>query len=53
MAEPQFYDIVTSDGSVLRVVYEMSVGDLLVAGGIGLLLVFLVLKAIHDILWRR
>lgn len=48
---PEYIDVVTGDGT-LRIVYEMSIGDLLVSSMLVLLLVFLILWAIIKTIWR-
>lgn len=48
----QYTDIPTPDGNVLRVIYEMTVGDMLVCAFVGLLLFFLILNALMKKLWR-
>lgn len=52
MDDPQYLDIITAEGDWLRVVYEVTVGDLLIAAAISLLIVFLVINAVLKILWR-
>lgn len=46
-------EINVDGGYVLRIVYEISAGDLLVASALAALLLFLILDAIRKILWRR
>lgn len=50
--EPEYVDIPTSGGELLRITYEMTVGDIVVAASVLLLLVFLILSSILKILWR-
>lgn len=50
--EPEYIDIPTSGGELLRITYEMTVGDIVVAASILLLLVYLLLSSLMKILWR-
>lgn len=46
-------EIPVSGGFILRIIYEMTVGDLLVTAAIAALVMFLILDAIRRTLWRR
>lgn len=46
-------EIPVDGGYVLRIVYEITAGELLVASALAALLLFLVLDSIRKILWRR
>lgn len=48
---PQFTQVMTSQGA-LQIVYQVSIGDLLVSALLVLVLVFLVLKSIISAVWR-
>lgn len=50
--ESQYVDIITEEGDWLRIVYEITVGDLLIAAVVSLLVLVLVLNAVLKILWR-
>lgn len=52
MDESQYVDIITEEGDWLRIVYEITVGDLLIAAVVSLLVLVLVLNAVLKILWR-
>jgi len=49
---PEYIDLTTDDGHTLRIVYEMSIGDLVISSLLLLLLLFLVIRTILKILWR-
>lgn len=51
MEEPEIYEFVTG-GGILRVTYEMSIGDLVIASVLALILLFLILRSVLSILWR-
>lgn len=48
----EYVDITTGEGNVLRVVFEMSLGDLLVSSVLLLILTFLILRSVLKLLWR-
>ncbi|MNJ05685.1 hypothetical protein D3C73_1671710 [compost metagenome] len=48
---PEFTQVVTSQGT-LQIIYQVSIGDLLVSGLLVLVLVFLLLKAVLTAVWR-
>lgn len=48
---PDYMDIPTADG-ILRITYEMTIGDVIIAGAILLLLVYQLLAGVMKILWR-
>lgn len=50
--EPEYVDIETSSGALLRIVYEVTIGDLLVGSAVALLLAFLMLNALMKLNWR-
>lgn len=50
--EPEYVDIETSSGALLRITYEISMGDLLVGSAVALLLAFLMLYALMKLIWR-
>ena len=50
--DSQYVDIVTDDGDLLRVWFEVTVGDLLIAAALSLLFLFLIVSAVLKILWR-
>lgn len=49
--EAEYLDIETSNG-LLRITFEMSVGDLLVTSVVALLLAFMMLQSLLKLLWR-
>jgi len=49
---PEYLDIFTDDGTI-RILYEMSLGELIIAAVLMLFLLFLILDSIMKILWRR
>lgn len=49
---PEHLDIETIEGT-LRIVYEMTVGDLLIVTFVTLLIVFLILNSLMKIVWSR
>lgn len=48
----EYLDIVTEDGT-LRILYQLDVGDLLVASVVVLVIVLQLILAVHKALWRR
>jgi hypothetical protein len=48
----QYVEVFTPDGT-LRIVYEMTVGDLLVSSMLVLLIVYLLLNSVIKAAWRR
>lgn len=46
-------EITVPGGYVLRVIYEVTAGDLLIASALAALLLFMILDAIRKALWRR
>ncbi|MFD0717680.1 hypothetical protein [Paenibacillus sp. GCM10027626] len=50
---PQYADIQTPDGGVLRVLYEITIGDMVVSTFIALLLLYLIINGITKKLWGR
>jgi hypothetical protein len=49
---PEYIDIPTGGGELLRVVYEMTVGDIIVAVMLLLVVVYLILSGVMKALWR-
>lgn len=50
---PMYIDYPTADGSVLRVVHEMTTGDMVIASCLILLILVYVIVSLLKILWRR
>lgn len=48
----EYIEIPTGDGHVLRVVFEMSLGDLVVSSVLLLILSFLILRSVLKLVWR-
>lgn len=49
---PQYVDIPTVSGDTLRVVYEMTMGEVIIAAAILSVLVYMILNGIMKVLWR-
>jgi hypothetical protein len=52
MGDPQYVDIGTPEGNTLRILYEVTVGDLLVVVSVGVLLMAFILFILLRKLWR-
>lgn len=48
-----YVEIPIDDGSILRVLYEVTIGDLLITTSIAALIFFLILDALRKLIWRR
>lgn len=48
---PEYLDVLTDEGT-LRIIYEMTVGDMLVCSFVALLILFQVLHSLMRIKWR-
>lgn len=53
MSEVEFIDITTPAGEVLRITYEMTIGDVVIVSVISMLLFYHIIKSIISIIWRR
>lgn len=49
---PEYIEILTEDGHILRIVFEMSLGDIVIASVLLLILSFLILRYVLKLLWR-
>lgn len=47
-----YRDIIIQDHSYLRVVYEVTIGDLMIVSLLSLLLLYAILNGIRKLLWR-
>lgn len=51
LVAPEYLDVTTEEGTV-RVMYELTLGDLLISSLLVLLLLYLIISKILKILWR-
>lgn len=49
---PEYLDIPTDDGHVVRIVYELSLGDLVIGSVLLLILTYMVIRTVTKIIWR-
>lgn len=49
---PEHMDVAIEDGNTLRIVYEMTIGDMLVCTFVALLIMLVLLVSLMKIKWR-
>lgn len=52
MGDPEYIDILTPTGETLRILYEMTIGDVVIVALLSLLLFYFILAAVIRAIWR-